>query len=114
MTSRCSTGSAASAAWADSGSTRRRRGPRAGLEPGGALRRGLGLVPAPPPPGDPGVDRPVADRPEQPGRRVERRRRLCRQLHERLLDHVLGLVAPLPRVELQRGGVPVDQPPEQF
>ena len=114
ITSRWSIGSAASAAWADSGSiaTSNRSG---GLASNQAAHRGrLGFVPPPALAGDSRVDRAVADRPEQPGRGVLRRRSLGRELHERLLDHIIGLVAPLPRVEHQGSGESVDQASEQL
>ncbi len=85
---------------------------RIGLEPGGGLRRRLGFVPFPSLAGDPGIDRAVADRSEQPGIDREKRFTLRRQLQERFLNHVFRRIAPLPSVKLQRSSQPIDQASE--
>src|SRR5262249_23150861 len=74
---------------------------------------GRGLVVPAAAVGPAGADRGVAHHPVQPRDRVARRR-LLHEFEERLLHHVLGRGAPLPRVQHQRRGVGVHQPPEKF
>jgi hypothetical protein len=65
---------------------------------------------ASPPPGDlGGVEGAIANHAVEPGDNILRRPPLTDELQERVLDGVLGRVAPLPRVQHQRCRMGVHQ-----
>ncbi len=85
---------------------------RIALEPTLQAGGGPRFMAAPTPGGFRGIDGPVAHHAEEPGRRIGRQSTLPRQLEERFLDHVLGRLAPLPRVKLEGRRVPIYQSPK--
>jgi hypothetical protein len=78
-------------------------------------RRGscFGLMPPPSSGGFRGVEGPVSHHAKQPGNGVFGESALRRELDERLLNDVLGRVAPLPRKQLERRRVSIDESSEQ-
>ncbi len=97
------------------------RGSRSGVDPvGGRPLEPLGTLGcrhrfvAPPPPRRPHcAEGSIAHYPIEPCRRIIGRRDLARQADQGLLDNILGAVAQLSRIKLQRGGVPIKQPPDK-
>ncbi len=113
MTSRSSIGSAFSS---DCGGLRvedPRSVARFGLEPRRPPSRGHTLVMPSSPRRVPSVDRPVTHHAKEPGSRVGRNLTLAGELQKRFLNDILGGIAPLPRIKLERGGVLVEKVCEQ-
>ena len=110
ITSRCSRGRRLQFAAAVSGS--KRHGSKFGLEPACRPGCGFGLVPPAPSGAVRGIEGTVSHHAKEPGRGVSGESALRSKLDERLLNHVLRRIAPLPREQLEGRRVLIHKSPQ--